>query len=94
MRIYSIPAILKTSCQFGMAGQMGMEVSSHNDRPMIWHHCFVYNKYIVYVGMVRCITMRIYSIPGSLKTSGHFGMAIQMGMEEPFYNDRPIILPD
>ena len=38
--------------------------------------------------------MCIYSSPGSLKTSSQFGMAGQMGMEEPFYNDRPMILPD
>ena len=38
--------------------------------------------------------MRIYSTQAILKTSSQFGMAGQIGMEEPFYNDRPLILPD
>ena len=44
--------------------------------------------------MDRGITMRIYSISCSLKTSGQFEMAGQIGMEEPFYNDRPMVLQD
>ena len=60
-----------------------------------------YNKYafislyttnIVYQSMERCITMYIYLKSWSLKTSGQYGMAGQMGMEDPFYNDRPMVL--
>ena len=62
-----------------------------------------YNKYafislyttnIVYQSMERCITMYIYSISWSLKTSSQYGMAGQMGMEDPFYNDRLMVLQD
>ena len=100
MRIYPIPGSLKTSSQFGMVGQMGMEGPFYNDRPII---ILDYYKYtiislftttIVNLGMVLCITMRIYSISWSLKTSGQFEMSGQMGMDEPFYNDRPMILQD
>ena len=38
--------------------------------------------------------MLLYSIPGSLKTYSQSGMAGQIGMKEPFYNDRPMILLD
>ena len=83
-----------------MARQMGMEDPFYNDRPMVLQD---YNKYaiislyttsIVYQGMVRCLTMCIYSIPWSLISSGQYGMAGQMGMEDPFYNERPMIRQD
>ena len=54
----------------------------------------LYTSRIVYQSMERCITMGIYSISWSLKTSGQYGMAGQMGMEDPFYNDRPMVLHD
>ena len=54
----------------------------------------LYTTSILCLAKVRCITMRIYSTQAILKTSCQFGMAGQMGMEEPFYNDRPMILPD
>ena len=44
--------------------------------------------------MGRGITMCIYSKSWSLKTSGQFEIAGQMGMEDPFYNDRPMVLQD
>ena len=83
-----------------MAGQMGTEGPSHNDRPIILLDYYkysiitLYTTTIVNLGMVRCITMHIYSLSWNLKTSGQFEMAGQIGMEEPFYNDRPMILPD
>ena len=54
----------------------------------------LYTTSIVYWSMERCITVSIYSISWSLKTSGQYGMAGQMGMEDPFYNDRPMVLHD
>ena len=83
-----------------MAGQMGMEEPFYNDRPMILPDYYkyaiisLYTTSIVYLGMVRCIAMCIYSISWSLKTSGQFEMAGEMGMEEQLYNDRPMILTD
>ena len=83
-----------------MAGQMGMENPFYNDRPIIFvvycKYAFIamYTTSIVCWRMIRCITMRIYSLSWSLKTSGQFEMAGQMGMEEPFYNDRPLVLHD
>ena len=81
-----------------MAGQMGMEEPFYNDRPMILQDDYkyaiisLYTTSIVYQRMERRITMCIYSVSWSLKTSGQFEMAGQMGMEEPFYNDRPLVL--
>ena len=89
-----------TPGHYGMAGHVGRAEPLYNDRPIIF---VVYCKYaiialytisIVCWGMIRCFTMRIYSLSWSLKTSGQFEMAGQMGMEEPFYNDRPMILQD
>ena len=54
----------------------------------------LYTTSIVYQSMERCITMGIYSISWRLKTSGQYGMAGQMGMEDPFYIDRPMVLQD
>ena len=54
----------------------------------------LYTTNIVYQSMERCITMCIYSISWSLKTSGQYGMAGQMGTEDQFYNDRPMVLHD
>ena len=79
---------------------MGMEDPFFNDRPMILHNYYkyaiisLYTTSIVYQSMERSITMCIYSISWSLKTSGQFEMACQMRMEKPFYNDRPMILQD
>ena len=81
-----------------MAGEMGMEDPFYNDRLMVHHDyyeyaiIFFYTKSIVYQNMERGITMCIYSISWSLKTSGQFEMAGQMGMEDPFYSDRPKVL--
>ena len=83
-----------------MAGQMGMEDPFYNDRPTVLHDYYkyailsMYTTSIVYLGIVRCITMCTYSISWSLKTSGQCEMAGQMGMEDPFYNDRPMVLHD
>ena len=83
-----------------MAGQMGMEEPFYNDRPMILQDYYkyaiisLYTTSIVYQSMERRITMCIYSISWSFKTSGQFELAGQMGMEKPFYNDRPMILQD
>ena len=83
-----------------MAGQMGMEDPFYNDRPTIiidrykYTIISLYTTTIVNLGMVPCITMRIYSLSWSLKTSSQFEMAGQMGMDGPFYNDRPMILQD
>ena len=88
------------SGQYGMAGQMGMEEPFYNDRPMIlqdyYKHAMIsmYKTNIVYSGMKLCITMCIYSISRSLIPPGQYGMAGQMGMEDPFYNDRPIFHND
>ena len=38
--------------------------------------------------------MCIYWISWSLKTSGKYGIAGQMGVEQPVYNDRPMVLQD
>ena len=54
----------------------------------------LYTTSIVYQSIERCITMGIYSISWSLQTSGQYGMAGQMGIEDPFYNDRPMVLQD
>ena len=100
MCIYSISWSLKTSGQFEMAGQMRMEKPFYNDRPMILQDYYkyaiisLYRTSIVYQRMERRITMCIYSISWSLKTSGQFEMAGQMEMEKPFYNDRPMVLHD
>ena len=70
-----------------MAGQMGMEDPFYNDRLMVLHDYYkyaiisLYTTNIVYQSMERCITMCIYSISWSLKTSCQFEMAGQMGME-------------
>ena len=83
-----------------MAGQMGMEDPFYNDRPMVLQDYYkyaiisLYTTSIVYQSMERSITMYIYSISWSLKTSGQFEMAGQMGMEKPFNNDRPMVLQD
>ena len=83
-----------------MAGQMGMEEPFYNDPPMILQDYYkyaiisLYTTSIVYQSMERRITMCIYSLSRSLKTSGQFEMAGQMGMEDPFYNDRPMVLQD
>ena len=100
MCIYSISWSLKTSGQYGMAGQMGMEDPFCNDRPMVHHDNYeyavisLYTTSIGYQNMERGITMCIYSISWSLIPPGQYGMAGQMGMEDPFYNDRPMILQD
>ena len=100
MHVYSIPGSLKTPSQFGMAGQMGMVELFYNGRPIFF---VVYCKYAIIAlyttsilcwGMIQCLTMRIYSISWSFKASGQFEMAGQMGMDGPFYNDRPMILQD
>ena len=81
-----------------MAGQMGMEDPFYNDQPVVLHDYYkyaiisLYTTRIVYQSMERRITMCIYSIPWSLVTSGQYGMAGQMGMEDLFYNDRPLVL--
>ena len=36
--------------------------------------------------------MDMYSIPGSLYTAGQLGMAADIGIDEPFFYDRPKIL--
>ena len=83
-----------------MAGQMGMEDPFYNNRAMILHNYYkyaiisLYTTSIVYQRMERRISMCIYSISWSLKTSGQFEMAGQMEMEKPFYNDRPMVLHD
>ena len=80
-----------------MVGQMEMEETFYNDQPMILQDYYkyaiisLYPTNIVYLGKVQCITMCIYSISWSLKTSGQFEMAGQMWMEKPFYNDRPML---
>ena len=68
-----------------MASQMEMEEPFYYNRPMIlpdnYKHAIIalYTTSIVSLGIVRCITMLIYSIPGSLKTSSQSGMAGQIG---------------
>ena len=100
MRTYSISWSFEASSQFEMVGQMGMEEPFYNDQPMIlsdYYKCAIISLHTtsaVFLGKVRCISMCIYSISWSLKTSGQFEMAGQMGMEEPFYNDRPMVLQD
>ena len=100
MDIYWISGSSNTPGHYGMTGHIGMAEPFYNDRPIIF---VVYCKYaiialyttsIVCWGMIRCITMHIYSLLWSLKTSGQFEMAGQMGTEEPFYNDRPMVLQD
>ena len=41
---------------------------------------------------MACNTMDMYSIPGSLYTAGQLWMAGDIGIDEPFYNDQPMIL--
>ena len=100
MRTYSISWSFKASGQFEMAGQMGIVEPFYNDRPLILPDYYkyaiiaLYPTSIVYLGIVRCITMLIYSIPWSFKTSSQSGMAGQIGMKESFYNDRHMILLD
>ena len=51
-----------------MAGQMGMEEPFYKDRPMVFQDYYkyaiisLYTTSILYLGIVRCITMCIYSI--------------------------------
>ena len=83
----------KASGQFEMAGQMGMDGPFYNDRPMIlqdyykYYHLLVYNKYFVVRYVAMYYHVHIF-ITRQFKTSSQFGIADQMGMEEPFYNDR------
>ena len=97
VNMYSIPGSLYTAGQLGIAGDIGIDDPVYNDRPMI---LVVYNKYwsialytvsTVSSGILACYTMGMYSIPGSLYTAGQLGMAGDIGMDEPFYNDQPII---
>ena len=100
MDIYWISGSSNTPGHYGMAGHIGMAEPFYTDRPLIFVvHCkyaiiTLYTTSIECWGMIRCITMRIYSLSRSLKISGQFEMAGQMGMEDPFYNDRPMILQD
>ena len=100
MDIYWISRSSNTPGHYGMAGHIGMAEPFYNNRSIIFVvHCeyaisALYTTSIVCWGMIRCINMRIYLLSWSLKTPGQFEMAGQMGMEEPFYNDRPIILQD
>ena len=76
---------------------MGINDPLYNDRPII---LVVYNKYwsiALYTisnvswGMIACDIMEMYSIPGTLYTAGQLGMAGDMGIDEPFHNDQPMI---
>ena len=70
----------------------------YNDQPMIfiayYKYCIIalYTIRTVSLGMMPCNNMDIHWISGSSNTPGHYGMAGHIGMAEPFYNDRPIIL--
>ena len=70
----------------------------YNDQPMIfiayYKYCIIalYTIRTVSLGMMPCNNMDIHWIPGSSNTTGHLGMAGHIGMGEPFYNDRSIIL--
>ena len=71
-----------------MASQMWMEEPFYNDRPMLFQDLYkytiisLYTTSILYLGIMRCDTMRIYSIPAILKTSSQFGMAGQIGISQ------------
>ena len=56
------------------------------------HHCFVYYWYCI----LRYETMQnhghILHIKERLNTPGQLGVASHIGMDDPFYNDRPIIV--
>ena len=41
--------------------------------------------------MTACNTTDMYSIPGSLYTASQLGMAGDIRIDDPFYNDRPMI---
>ena len=75
-----------------MAGDIGI-----NDRPII---LVVYNKYwsialytksTISWGMIAWYIMDMFSIPGTLYTAGQLGMAGDIGIDEPFHNDQPMI---
>ena len=55
------------------------------------HHCFVYYWYCI----LRYETMQyhghILHIRERLSTPGQLGVASHIEMDDPFYNDRPII---
>ena len=56
-------------------------------------HFLVYNKYCVLKYGTMYYHGHIFDIM-EFKISGQYGMAGQMGMEDPFYNDRPMVLHD
>ena len=100
MDIYWISGSSNTPGHYGMAGHIGMAEPFSNDRPIIFvEYCkyaiiALYTTSILCWGVIRCINIHIYWLSRSLKTSGQFEMAGQMGMEDQVYNDRPMILPD
>ena len=98
MDMYSIPESLYTAGQLGMAGNLGTDEPFCDDRPIIsvvYNKCWsiaLYTIGTVSWGLMACYTMDMYSIPGSLYTAGQLEMAGDIGINYPFYYDRPIIL--
>ena len=80
-----------------MAADIGVDDPFYNDRPMFFVVYYknwiiaLYTMTTVSGGMMACNTMDMYSIPESLYTAGQLGMAGNLGTDEPFYDDRPII---
>ena len=80
-----------------MAADIGIDDPFYNDRPMFFVGYYkngiiaLYTISTVSGGMMACNTMEMYSIPKGLYTAGQLGMVDNVGTDEPFYNDRPII---
>ena len=59
----------------------------------ICHHFLLHNKYCALKYGTMCYHVHKFNIM-EFKISGQYGMSGQMGMEDPFYNDQPMVLHD